>query len=83
MNTRAVTAHIPIELAEALDKIAMRIDRPKGWIIKQALTVWVELEEERRRLTLEGLADVEANRVVEHATLKTWVANLDKPVDSL
>jgi len=83
MSTRAVTAHIPIELAEELDKIALRIDRPKGWIIKQALTVWVELEEERYRLTLEGLADVEANRVVEHTTLKTWVANLDKPVDSL
>lgn len=83
MSTRAVTAHIPIELAEELDKIATRIDRPKGWIIKQALTVWVELEEERHRLTLEGLADVEENRVVDHATLKTWVANLDKPVDSL
>lgn len=83
MSTRAITAHIPIELAEELDKIAVRIDRPKGWIIKQALTVWVELEVERHRLTLEGLADVEANRVVEHATLKTWAANLVKPGDSL
>ena len=50
MNTRAITAHIPNELAEQLDKISARIDRPKGWVVKQALTTWVELEEKRHQL---------------------------------
>lgn len=31
MNTRVVTAHIPIELAKQVDELASRIDRPKGW----------------------------------------------------
>ncbi len=81
MNTRAITAHIPNELAEQLDKISARIDRPKGWVVKQALTTWVELEEKRHQLTMESLADVEANRIVEHESIKIWAANLDKTVD--
>ena len=72
MNTRAITAHIPNELAEQLDKISARIDRPKGW---------VELEEKRHQLTMESLTDVEANRIVEHESIKIWAANLDKTVD--
>lgn len=35
MSTRVVTAHIPRELAEQIDKLAARLDRPKGWIVKQ------------------------------------------------
>ena len=81
MNTRAITAHIPNELAEQLDKISARIDRTKGWVVKQALTIWVELEEKRHQLTMESLTDVEANRIVEHESIKIWAANLDKTVD--
>ena len=47
MNTRVVTAHIPNELAEQIDQLAARLDRPKGWIVKQALTSWVALEAKR------------------------------------
>jgi predicted transcriptional regulator len=64
MSNRVVTAHIPIDLAEQVDLLAARLDRPKGWIVRQALTSWVELEAKRHRLTLEGLTDVDANRVV-------------------
>lgn len=52
MDTRVVTAHIPIELAEQVDELAARLDRPKGWIVKQALISWVALEAKRQQLTL-------------------------------
>jgi predicted transcriptional regulator len=80
MSTRVVTAHIPNELAEQLDQLAARIDRPKGWIIKQALASWIELEAKREQLTLEGLADVDAGRIVDHASIDAWAKSLDKPV---
>lgn len=78
MNTRVVTAHIPSELAEQIDQLAERLDRPKGWIVKQALMSWVELEAKRHQLTLEGLADVDAGRLVDHAAIDTWAKNLNK-----
>ena len=79
MDTRVVTAHIPIELAEQVDELAARLDRPKGWIVKQALVSLVALEAKRQQLTLEGLADVDAGRVVDHASINAWAKCLDKP----
>lgn len=79
MDTRVVTAHIPIELAEQVDELAVRLDRPKGWIVKQALVSWVALEAKRQQLTLEGLADVDGGRVVDHASINAWAKSLDKP----
>lgn len=79
MDTRVVTAHIPIELAEQVDELAARLDRPKGWIVKQALVSLVALEAKRQQLTLEGLADVDAGRVVDHASINAWAKSLDKP----
>jgi predicted transcriptional regulator len=80
MSTRVVTVHIPSELAEQIDQLAERLDRPKGWIIKQALISWVELEAKRHQLTLEGLADVDAGRLVDHAAIDAWAKNLDQSV---
>jgi predicted transcriptional regulator len=77
METKVLTAHVPMALADKVDQLAARLERSRGWIVKQALTDWVELEEERRRLTLEGLADIDAGRVVDHADLQAWVASLD------
>jgi predicted transcriptional regulator len=80
MNSRVVTAHIPLDLAEQVDLLAARLDRPKGWIVRQALASWVELEAKRHQLTLEGLADVDSGRVVDHASVVALAKNLDQPV---
>ena len=79
METRVVTSHLPAELAEKLDGLAERLDRPKGWIVKEAIASYVALEEERRRMTLEALADVKAGRTQEHAEIGAWAGSLGKP----
>ncbi len=78
MSNLVVTANIPIDLAEQVDLLAARLDRPKGWIVRQALTFWVELEAKRYQLTLDGLADVDANRVVDHSSVVDWAKSLDQ-----
>jgi len=50
-KTRSVTAHVPVELAERVDEVAERLERSKNWIVKQALSAWLDQEEERSRLT--------------------------------
>jgi predicted transcriptional regulator len=64
-DTRVRTAHVPNPLAVKVDEIAQRLDRSRGWVVKQALADWVAREEERHRMTLEGLADVDAGRMVD------------------
>ncbi|MBI5484769.1 MAG: ribbon-helix-helix protein, CopG family [Deltaproteobacteria bacterium] len=77
MNTKVLTAHVPLPLAEKLDQIAARMDRSRGWIVKQALSAWISQEEERRRLTLEALADVDAGYVIDHQAVQAWANSLD------
>ena len=52
-------------------------ERSRGWVVKQALADWVWREEERMRLTLEGLADVDAGRVIDDRDIEDWVDSLD------
>ncbi|MEI3850721.1 MULTISPECIES: CopG family ribbon-helix-helix protein [Ensifer] len=77
METKVLTAHVPLPLAEKVDQLAARLERPRGWIIKQALAAWVDQEEERRRLTLEALADVDAGGVIDHQAVQAWAESLD------
>jgi predicted transcriptional regulator len=79
MDTCVVTAHLPTELAEKLDDLAERLDRPKGWIVKEAVASFVALEEKRHRLTLEALADVDRKRTLDHAEIEAWAEGLGKP----
>jgi predicted transcriptional regulator len=76
MPERVVTAHIPEALAREVDKLAGRLDRPRGWIVKDALARYVELEQRRHQLTLEALADVDAGRVVDHSEIEDWAATV-------
>jgi predicted transcriptional regulator len=77
METKVLTAHVPLPLAEKVDQLAARLERSRGWIVKQALTAWIAQEEERRRLTLDALADVDAGRVIDHQAVQAWAESLE------
>jgi predicted transcriptional regulator len=79
-ETKVLTAHVPLPLAEQIDQLAARFDRSRGWIMKQALEAWVEQEEERSRLTREAIADVENGQFVEHEAVLAWSASLSSKV---
>jgi predicted transcriptional regulator len=76
METKVLTAHVPIALARKVDALAAKLERPRGWVVKQALAAWVAQEEERHRMTLEALADVDAGRVIDHQAVQAWADSL-------
>ncbi|OEU73703.1 MAG: CopG family transcriptional regulator [Desulfuromonadales bacterium C00003093] len=82
-KTRVLTAHVPLQMAEKVDQMASRLERSRGWIMKQALSAWINQEEERSRLTREALADVDAGRVIDHQAVQAWADSLDtdNPLD--
>ena len=77
MDSKVLTAHVPLPLADKVDQLAKRLERSRGWIIKQALSAWVAQEEERRLMTLEALADVDAGRVISHQAVQAWADSLE------
>lgn len=76
-KTKVLTTHVPLPLAEKVDQLAARLERSRGWIMKQALIAWIDQEEERSRLTREALADVDAGRVIDHQSVQAWAESLD------
>ena len=81
-ETKVLTAHIPLPLAEKVDQTAARLDRSRGWIMKQALSAWIDREEERSRLTREAMADVDAGHIIDHQAVQAWADSLstDQPL---
>jgi predicted transcriptional regulator len=75
-ETKVLTAHVPLPLADRIDQMAARLERSRGWIMKQALSAWIDQEEERSRLTRDALADVDAGRVIDHQAVQAWADSL-------
>jgi len=82
MNTKVISAHVPLSLAQKVDQIAARQERSRGWVVKQALLAWIDQEEERSRLTQEALDDVDAGMVIDHQSVQAWADSLgtDQPL---
>ena len=76
METKVITAHVPLELSLQVDRLVERLDRSKGWIVKQALSAWVADEEERYQMTLEALKQVDLKHTVEHVEVRNWAKKL-------
>lgn len=76
LETKVMTAHVPLPLAQKVDELAARFERSRGWIMKQALAAWVDQEEERSRLTREAMADVDSRRFIDHEAMLAWSSSL-------
>jgi predicted transcriptional regulator len=74
MTTRVVTTHLPAELARRLDGLAGQLERPRGWLVKEAVETYVALAEERQRETQAALDEVTAGLAVDHAEVEAWAA---------
>lgn len=79
MSKRVVTAHVPIGLAKRLDRLAARLDRPRAWVVKEAIAAYVALEQKRHEQTREALAEVDHAGLVDHADIEVWAAGLGRP----
>ncbi len=75
-ETKVLTAHVPLPIADKVDEIASRLERSRNWIIKQALTSWIDQEEERNRLTREALVDVDESLFIHHQDVLAWAESL-------
>ncbi|TLY54063.1 MAG: ribbon-helix-helix protein, CopG family [Gammaproteobacteria bacterium] len=79
MRNRVVTAHIPDQLARKLDSLAERLERPRGWVVKEAIEGYLALDEERHRQTLAALAEVDGGTTIDHTEVRAWARSLASP----
>ncbi|MDG2530890.1 CopG family ribbon-helix-helix protein [Caulobacter endophyticus] len=82
MRTKVLTVEVPAPLADQIGRLAVRQDRSQDAVVGEALAAWADREERLRTLTLEGLADVDAGRLVEQADMEAWADSLDSETSS-
>ena len=60
------TVRFEPEIREQLDKMAEQIDRPRAWIIKEAVAQYLERETWYLAEVQKGIDDLEAGREISH-----------------
>jgi len=60
---KATTVRIEESMLERLDSLAETLSRPRSWVIKQAITRFVEYEEWFVQEVKDGLQEVEQGKV--------------------
>ena len=73
-SARVVTASLPGELVNELDRVSRQIDRSKSWIIRAALNDWLKEEKRRYELTFEALASFDQGKSYTQEEVLAWFA---------
>ena len=75
---QTISAQMPVELALAVENLAVELDRSESWVIKEALLSMLTERERRHQSIQAGLADVDAGRVVSHSDMLDFANRLKK-----
>ena len=75
---QTISAQIPVELALAVENLAVELDRSKSWVIKEALLSMLAERERHHQSIQAGLADVDAGRVVIYSDMVDFANRLKK-----
>ena len=78
-KTAPVSVRLDSALNERVAAIAAAIDRPKSWVIEQAVQDFVEVQEWQLRAIDEAIAAADAGHVVPHEDVVAWVQSWGRP----
>jgi predicted transcriptional regulator len=77
------TAPLSVRLESALNDritaIATALDRPKSWVIEQAVRDFVAMQEWQLAAIDEGIRAADAGRIVAHEDVAAWVQSWGRP----
>jgi predicted transcriptional regulator len=73
-----VSVRLPPELNQQVADIAQALDRPKSWVIEQAIKDFVAVQAWHLAAIDEGIQDADAGRVVSHDDVAAWVRSWGK-----
>ncbi len=74
-----VSVRLQPELHDQVATIAEALDRPKSWVIEQAVKDFVEVQQWQLAAIDEGVVAADAGRLVAHEDVVAWVASWDQP----
>jgi len=79
MKTQPLSIRLEPELSAQVTAIAEALDRPKSWIVEQALKDYVSVQQWQLAAIDEGIAAADAGDLVDHEDVVAWVRSWDGP----
>jgi predicted transcriptional regulator len=81
-KTAPVSVRLDPDLNDRVTAIATALDRPKSWVIEQAVQDFVAVQEWQLAAIDEGVKAADAGRVVAHEDVVAWVRSWGHPDES-
>ncbi len=78
-RTMPVSVRLDPELNDKLLAVAASFERPKSWVIEQAIKEFVELQAWQLEAIDAGIRDADAGRVVSHDAVVAWMESWGRP----
>lgn len=78
-KTAPVSVRLDAALNDQVAAIAIALDRPKSWVIEQALRDFLAIQQWQLAAIEEGIRAADAGRVVAHDDVLTWVRSWGQP----
>ena len=78
-KTMPVSVRLQAELNAQVTAIAHSLDRPKSWIIEQAIKDFVAVQTWQMAALDEGIRAADAGRMVAHDDVAAWVRSWGQP----
>lgn len=66
------------EKAKRLEELAAATDRPRSWLLEQALDQYLELQAWQVAQTEQAIAEMDAGRGIPHEEIKEWLLTWGK-----
>lgn len=78
-NLTVMQIELGPDLDDRLTEAATRLDRPKSWVIEQAVKEFLDFQAWQIAAIEEGLRDADGGRVVRHDEVVAWVESWGRP----
>jgi predicted transcriptional regulator len=72
-RAKSLSIRLDPELDDRLGVVANSLDRPRAWVVQQAIREFVELQSWHLAAIDEGLRQADAGRLVPHEKVVDWV----------
>ncbi|MGD0429977.1 MAG: CopG family ribbon-helix-helix protein [Acetobacteraceae bacterium] len=78
-KTAPVSIRLEATLSDQVAAIAAALDRPKSWVIEQAVRDFVAVQEWQLAAIDEGIKEANAGQLVPHEAVVAWVRSWGNP----
>jgi predicted transcriptional regulator len=78
-KTAPVSIRLETELSDQVIAIAEAMDRPKSWVIEQAVRDFVAVREWQLAAIDEGIREADAGQLIPHEDVVAWVRSWGSP----